>query len=259
MPWPSGPRRRLAGVSSFGFSGTNAHLILEEAPARAESALLSRPWHCLVVSGKTRTALASGARRLAAHLRANPDLPLADVAWSANSGRARLAERIAVVAANSAEAAAALSRVADGEGGPTSFTGRAVPGDGPELVFLFPGQGAQYGGMARQLFETEPVVRATLERCDAILGRELDRSLLDIIFDPDERTLESMAYAQPALFAVEYALAELWRSWGVKPAAVLGHSAGELVAACVAGVMGVEEGLRLIATRETDARAAPAG
>ena len=258
-PWParSGPRR--AGVSAFGFSGTNAHVVLEEPPAPVPRTPASRPWHCLTVSGRTPSALRAGARRLAAHLHAHPELDLADVALSANAGRAHLTDRAAIVVTTNAEATEQLDRLAEGTAGPAAFAGRAVPGDAPELVFFFPGQGAHYGGMARQLFETQPVVRAALERCDAILRGELERPLLDVVFDPAERTLESMAFAQPALFAVEYALAELWRSWGVRPAAVLGHSAGEFVAACVAGVMDLEDALRLIAVRGRLMQSLPPG
>ncbi len=258
-PWPAQSDRRRAGISSFGFSGTNAHLVVEEAPAPASRTPASRPWHCLTVSGRTSSALAAGARRLAAHLRDHPHLKLADVALTANSGRAHLTERAAIVATTTAEAADQLAQLADGPAGPAAFQGRAVPGSVPELVFFFPGQGAHYGGMARQLYETQPVVRATLERCDAIQRGELERPLLEVIFDPAERTLESMAFAQPALFAVEYALAELWRSWGVRPAAVLGHSAGEFVAACVAGVMDLEDGLRLVTARGRLMQSLPLG
>ena len=248
-PWPTGSAPRVAGVSSFGFSGTNAHVVVEEAPAPRPASPAVRPWQCVTLSARTPTALKASAGRLAAHLRATPRLELADVALSANAGRSHLAERAAVVAATPLEAAELLERLAGGGASPAVFQGRAAPGSTPELVFFFPGQGAHYGGMARRLFETQPIVRATLERCDAILRGELDRPLLDAIFDPAEETLEDMALAQPALFAVEYALAELWRSWGVRPTAVLGHSAGEYAAACVAGVMDLEDGLRLIAAR----------
>jgi acyl transferase domain-containing protein/SAM-dependent methyltransferase len=257
-PWPRGARPRRAGVSSFGFSGTNAHVVLEEAPAVDPPAPLSRPFHAITVSGRTPTALAAGARRLAAHLRGHPELALADVALTANAGRARLAERGAVVAARLPEAADELERLADGHALP-GLRGRVSPGVVPEVVFLFPGQGAHYGGMARQLFETQPVVRDALERCDAALRGELQRPLLDAVFDPAEATLEDMSLAQPALFAVEYALSELWRSWGVRPAAVLGHSAGELVAACVAGVLSLEDAVRLIAARGRLMQSLPPG
>ena len=259
-PWPAeAGARRIAGVSSFGFSGTNAHVLVEGPPPATAAEPRTRPFHALTVSGRTRTALLASARRLAAHLKAHPEIPLAEVAMSANSGRAHLAERAAVVVSTPAEAKAQLEQLADGGSAPAVIQGRVVAGSSPEVVFLFTGQGAQYGGMTRQLFETQPVVRAALERCDAVLAGTLARPLLDLIFDPAERTLEDMSFAQPALFAVEFALAELWRSWGVRPAAVLGHSAGEYVAACVAGVMSLEDALRLIAARGRLMQSLPSG
>jgi len=247
-PWPKCARRRVAGVSSFGFSGTNAHVVVEEPPPAPLPEPRPRPWHAITLSGRTRSALGAVAERLARHLRANRQLAAADVAYSANAGRAHMAERAAVVVQSIEAAADQLEQLSHGSGS-NVLRGRAVPGVVPEVVFLFPGQGAHFAGMARQLYETQPVVSAALERCQDVLRDELERPLLDVIFDPSEQTLEDMAHAQPALFAVEWALAELWRSWGVHPAAVVGHSAGEYVAACVAGVMGLEDGLRLVAAR----------
>jgi acyl transferase domain-containing protein len=256
--WLKASGRRIAGVSSFGFSGTNAHIVLEEAPTLDPPDRASRPFHAITISGRTSTALAAGARRLATYLRTHPDLPLADVALTANAGRARLAERGAVVVATLPEAADELERLAEGQTLP-GLRGRVAPSGAPEVVFLFPGQGAHYGGMARQLFETQPVVRDAFERCAAALGGQLTRPLLDAVFDPTEATLEDMSLSQPALFAVEYALSELWRSWGVRPAVVLGHSAGELVAACVAGVLSLEDAVQLIAERGRLMQSLPPG
>ena len=164
------------------------------------------------------------------------------------------------MAATQRERPTQLAQIAAGTAGPAAFRGtRRAQAARPEVVFLFTGQGAQYGGMARQLFETQPVVRAALERCDGDPARTPRPAAHGGHLRPAEQTLEDMALAQPALFAVEYALAELWRSWGVQPAAVLGHSAGEYVAACVAGVMSLEDALRLIAARGRLMQALPPG
>jgi acyl transferase domain-containing protein/SAM-dependent methyltransferase len=249
--WPRGPRPRIAGVSSFGFSGTNVHVILEEAPAASPAAGgVERPLHLLTLSAKSAPPLAASARRLAAHLGSRPEPALADVAFTAHTGRAHLTERLAILAESRAEARDALEAAARGEEAPVIFRGSAASRP-PEAVFLFTGAGAQYVGMGRRLFETEPAFRRTLEACDEILRGRLDKPLLSVIYPPPGATspLDEIAYTQPALFAIEYALASLWRSWGVEPVAVLGHSAGELAAACFAGVFSLEEGLGLITER----------
>jgi acyl transferase domain-containing protein/SAM-dependent methyltransferase len=251
-PWPRGLRPRLAGVSSFGFSGTNAHVVVEEAPLTPSIAeALERPRHLLALSAKSQAALLRSAKRLAAHLAAHPELPLADVAFTEGTGRAQLPERLALAAATSAEARAGLEEHVAGQRPPGVITGTAPEARTPELVFLFTGSGAQYVGMGRQLFETQPTFRHALQECDEILKGVLDRRLLSVLY-PEAGTaspLDEIAYTPPALFALQYALAALWRSWGVEPAVVLGHSAGELVAACVAGVFSLEEGLRLSTER----------
>jgi phthiocerol/phenolphthiocerol synthesis type-I polyketide synthase E len=248
----TGPRR--AGVSSFGFGGTNAHLVLEEAPPVRRTPADERPAHLLALSAKTPTALATVVRRLAVHLQAHPDTDMADVAHTLRVGRAEHPHRAVVVARDIPDAVAALGTAK------RTHTGRA---DGlPRLAFLLPGQGAQYAGMGAQLYQAEQVFRAALDECARVLAGELDRDLLDLVLgrstDADER-LRDTRYTQPALFAVEYALAQLWAHWGVRPAGLLGHSIGEYAAATLAGVFTLPDALRLVAARGRLIGSAPPG
>nr|VFJ72078.1 MAG: Acyl transferase domain-containing protein [Candidatus Kentron sp. FW] len=256
QPWPRGKTRRIAGVSSFGIGGTNAHVVLEEAPAVESEpplATVERPLHLLVLSAKGREALREQAASYADWLKAHPEASLADVCFTAATGRSHFEHRLTLVVALPGEAEKKL-RNAD------YIVGKADR-EKPEIAFLFTGQGAQYVGMGRQLFETQPLFRTTLERCDAIL-RPLDVPLLDLLYgdagsadlrsgiaDAKTNLLDQTIYTQPALFSLEYALAQLWQSWGVTPDALMGHSVGEYVAACVAGVFDLEDGLKLIAAR----------
>ncbi len=249
-PWPRSDRARIAGVSGFGFSGTNAHVIIEEAPINPhrQGAMIDRPVHLLTLSAKTEQALRNLADRFAQH----PIAPLADTAYTTNTGRARFAQRLAVTATSSEEAREKLTAVAHGQIEAGVIAGQ-ISGR-PKIAFLFTGQGAQYVDMGKQLYETQPTFRATLDRCDEILRRYLGQSLLLTLYPKSEisnrkSAIDETAFTQPALFALEYALAELWKSWGVRPTAVMGHSVGEYVAACVAGVFSLEDGLRLIAER----------
>jgi len=260
--WRPVQGRFLAGVSSFGFSGSNAHIILEEAPVNTSpAAVRERPAHLLTLSARTAPALRALAERTRAILSAPAVPDLADICHTANAGRAPFAHRLSVVAATVAEAGALLDRHLAGESAPGLAAGRLTAKERPRLAFLFTGQGAQYVGMGRRLFETAPVFRAALERCDELLRPELEHSLLAVLF-PDAGApalLNETRYTQPALFALEYALAELWRSWGITPNFVMGHSVGEYTAACVAGVFSLEDGLRLIAARGRLMQAEPAG
>lgn len=253
VAWEPQSGRRLAGVSSFGFSGTNVHIILEEAPEQvAAPQHLDRPLHIFTLSAKSELALQELARRFEQHQAAQAE-DLTHLCYTANAGRSHFNHRLALVAGSTQAIRQGLSSFARGEEPPlgmwTNIVSSARP---PRLAFLFTGQGSQYAGMGRQLYDTQPSFRKSIDRCAELLQPFLEHSLLEVLFpDPDAAAalIHDTAYTQPALFAFEYALAELWQSWGVKPSAVMGHSVGEYVAACVAGIFSLEDGLRLVVER----------
>jgi acyl transferase domain-containing protein/acyl carrier protein len=251
VAWPRANAPRLAGVSSFGFSGTNAHVILEEAPA-PQVRPASGDRHLVALSAATERAARALATAYAGHLGTHPEIEPANVALTANAGRAHLSHRIAVTGIDTTELRDRLVEAA------RAGTERAR---GPirRLAFLFTGQGSQYAGMGAGLARVVPSFRERLERCDVTLAPLLGRSLFDLLDGPDSGRLHETAFTQPALFALEWALADLWRAWGVVPAAVMGHSVGEYVAACVAGILDVEDALRLVARRGQLMQALPAG
>ncbi|NHN76931.1 SDR family NAD(P)-dependent oxidoreductase [Azotobacter chroococcum] len=258
-PWPAceGPRR--AGVSSFGMGGTNVHVILEEAPAPS-AARQGDGLRLLALSARSEAALDAVAGRLAAHLKQHPQQALADVAHTLHAGRERFAQRAVALARDPADAARVLEARA-----PDAFFSGRVLSERPTLAFLFPGQGAQHLDMGRALYEREALFRETLDRCCALLAPHLGLDLRELLFAAaaDESAaaarLEQTAITQPALFAVEYAMAQLWMSWGVQPDALLGHSIGEYVAACLAGVFTLEDALALVAARGRLLQATEAG
>jgi acyl transferase domain-containing protein/acyl carrier protein len=253
VAWPRGAHRRLAGVSSFGFSGTNAHVVIEEAPvAQPAVALAHRPLHCLPLSARSGEALAQLAGSYAEAFSTAEEGAFFDLVNTAGVGRSHLSERAAIVAGSAAQASAALQALHLGKPHPAVHRGTALPGQAPEVVFLFTGQGSQYPGMSEQLYAGSPIYREVLDRCDQLLGPDAQgRTLKSVLWElgGDQAPIHETAWTQPALFALEYGLAQVWRSWGVEPAAVIGHSVGEYVAACVAGVFTLEEGLQLIAER----------
>ncbi len=259
-PWPSGPGTRIAGVSAFGLSGTNAHVIVAEAPASViPPAATERPVHLLALSAKSEAALTELADRYERRLAESPS-DIGDVCFSAATGRAQFAHRLAVTVRSDAEARETLGRLASGQPEPRATRGRARS-PRPRVAFLFTGQGAQYVDMGRDLYRTSDTFRRVLDRCDAVLRPLLPRPLLSVMY-PEAGApspLDETQYTQPALFALEYALAETWREWGVTPSLVLGHSVGEYVAACVAGVLGLEDALGLIAVRGRLMQSLPAG
>ncbi|MEO8804873.1 MAG: beta-ketoacyl synthase N-terminal-like domain-containing protein [Burkholderiaceae bacterium] len=251
MPWAPIDGRRLAGVSSFGFSGTNAHVIIEEAPSlQATVQPQERALHLLALSARDDTTLRELARRYEASL-ADASLPVADICFTASAGRTHFSHRLAVVGATADELRRGLAHAA---------TGRIEGVARPQVAFLFTGQGAQYAGMGRRLYDTAPVFKRALDECARLLEPQLERGLLSVIFaQPGEDTpVNETAYAQPATFAIEYALAALWRSWGIEPVAVMGHSLGEYAAACVAGTLSLADALRLVTERGRLTHALPA-
>ncbi|OMC04438.1 polyketide synthase [Mycobacterium sp. NS-7484] len=265
IPWERNGRARIAGVSSFGFAGTNAHVILEEAPeqsvAPTPSEQSSAKFSILPLSAHTPDALLQLADQYRSWLSAHPEAGLADVCHTAGAGRAHLGHRAALVVNSRESALELLGALADDRPAPGLVRGESY--DKPKTAWLFTGQGSQYPGMARELFDTEPVFAETVRRCAVAVDGILEKPLLDVIFDVDgpdsDETLRQTSYAQPALFAVEMGLARLWQSWGFEPDVVLGHSVGQYSAACVAGVFSIEDGARLMAERGRLFGSLPAG
>ncbi len=257
VSWQKNPEsQRIAGISSFAFTGTNAHVVLEEAPVKVSAPPRNeRPLHLLTLSAKNETALPIMASEMTRYLAGHQETSLADLCFTANTGRSHFEYRAAVVADSLEELGQQLAAIAARE------EPKLLPITQPKIAFLFTGQGSQYVGMGRQLYDTQPTFRQALDDCDAILRSYLDRPLLEVLY-PDSPSshseLNETAYTQPALFALEYALAKLWQSWGIEPDAVMGHSVGEYVAACIAGVFSLEDGLKLIANRGKLMQALPA-
>ncbi|HAZ48487.1 MAG TPA: short-chain dehydrogenase [Cyanobacteria bacterium UBA11369] len=295
QPWLAGTESRLAGISAFGFGGTNCHAILEEAPGDSciprllpgnEPKYLERFLHLLTLSAKSEEALRDLAVSYRDFLVTDSEACLGDICFSANTMRSHFDHRLAVVAESKEQLRQQLEAFAAGKETPGLISGQVTSKKFPKIAFLFTGQGSQYADMGRQLYETQPIFRQTLEQCDKILRSYLEIPLLEILY-PDNQSfnrpleefrpktgetpipqelleksnakskIDETAYTQPALFALEYALFQLWKSWGIEPAAVMGHSVGEYVAACVAGVFSLEDGLKLIAERARLMQALP--
>jgi len=278
--WRTEGTPRIAGVSSFGFGGTNAHVVLEEFRAAGGTGMMpvarrsegeksvlptggrhwhdasgtpetDRPLHLLTLSAKTETALAKLAESYAGHLETHPLDSLADVCYTANACRSHFNYRLAIIADSREQLQDELVKARDGKRSRHARRAQVRIATRPKVAFLFTGQGSQYVGMGRVLFDTQPAFREALVQCDEILREHLEQPLLSVLYPEAgaDSPLDETAYTQPALFALEYSLAALWRSWGVAPDVVLGHSLGEYVAACVAGVFSLEDGLWLVAQR----------
>ncbi|WP_442948492.1 aminotransferase class III-fold pyridoxal phosphate-dependent enzyme [Nostoc sp.] len=265
--WKSNGTPRRAGVSSFGIGGTNAHVILEEAPVGEQGAggrgqgARSREWgrgyQLLVISAKTESALETATANLANHLKQHPELNLADIAYTLKLGRRGFSDRRILVCQNLNDAVTVLET-------PVServFTKFTEP-SGQQIAFMFPGQGAQYVGMGRELYETERVFRKQVDYCCEFLKSYLKLDLRTLLYPQTEATtqqLQQTHITQSAVFVVEYALAQLWIAWGIRPNAMIGHSIGEYVAACIAGVFSLEDALILVANRGQLMQQLPSG
>jgi acyl transferase domain-containing protein len=238
-----------AGVSSFGLGGTNAHIVLEEAPETQPSDA-SRPEQLLLVSAKTGSALDAATENLCQYLTQNPTANIADVAYTLQTGRKRFNHRRFIVCRGVTDGAQTLKSL-----DPQRAKTRHTESRDPAIRFMFPGQGVQYVNMGLNLYDHEPLFRRTLDHCAEILESFLHQDLRDLLYPGDgdlqaaAEALRETSFQQPAIFTIEYALAKLWEKWGVRPAAMLGHSIGEYVAACIAGVFSLEDALMLVATR----------
>ena len=273
--WPAVHSVRRAGISSFGVGGTNAHVVLEQPPS-VPATEARRRWQLLLLSARTSSAVEAAIANLAAHLREQPGLNLADVAYTLQVGRRAFDQRRFLLCRSVEEAAVALEA-----GEPQRLLAGSEPLADRSVVFMFPGQGAQYVNMGRELYQVEPVFRDCVDRCAEILTPQLGLDLRTILYPDDSKIedggwrmedrssilhprssildLEQTQYTQPALFVVEYALARLWMSWGVRPQAMIGHSVGEYVAACLAEVMTLEDALALVAARGRLMQSMPPG
>ncbi|WP_341737261.1 SDR family NAD(P)-dependent oxidoreductase [Microcoleus sp. CAWBG640] len=251
MPWPE-HEPKLAGLSAFGMSGTNAHVIVEAAPqlpqVESSGEGIEPLYHLLTLSGKSEKALTDLVHRYLTFLDKTED-SIANICYTAAAGRTHFANRLAIVANSKANISQQLDAFIKGKQITGTIQGDTYQGT-PKIAFLFTGQGSQYVDMGRELYETQPTFRQALQQCDEILRSYLDRPIASILYpDRPENIIDLTVYTQPAIFAFEYALFQLWKSWGIVPDVVIGHSVGEYVAACVAGVFSLEDGLKLIATR----------
>ncbi|NEP12525.1 MAG: type I polyketide synthase [Symploca sp. SIO2C1] len=275
-PWETNAKSRIGGVSSFGFSGTNAHIVIEEAPTQEKKVTvgangnspvgnypvqeedLERSAHLLTLSAKTEAAVGDLVSSYQNYLKTYPELGLGDICYTANTSRTNFEHKLAAVASNQQELVEKLQQYQQGEEVTGIYSGE-LPNNSTvtKIALLFTGQGSQYVNMGRQLYEQAPIFREAINQCDAILSSVetfQDISLRDILYPADKDSsdlslLDQTAYTQPALFVIEYALAKLWESWSIKPKVVMGHSVGEYVAATIAGVFSLEDGLKLIAAR----------
>jgi thioester reductase-like protein len=320
QPWSV--EHRLAGISAFGFGGTNCHIVVEEAHPEFRAPILEsgsseleknsnafngnaalpkelatqsatstpqsdRFLHLLTLSAKNQAALQELAQSYREFLAAHPTVSLADVCFTANTGRSHFDHRLAVIANSVEQLQERLDGFISDQSSNELVNGQITSRKQPKIAFLFTGQGSQHVDMGQQLYQTQPVFRDAIDRCDQLLRPHLEKPLLEVLYpqieeDKGDREdgegekpsafcplpsapyplpsalLDQTAYTQPALFALEYALAQLWQSWGIKPSIVMGHSVGEYVAACVAGVFSLEDGLKLIAARARLMQALPA-
>ncbi|HTQ27536.1 MAG TPA: amino acid adenylation domain-containing protein [Puia sp.] len=247
--WTADGDKRLAGVSSFGVGGTNVHVILEEYDQEKQGSSAGRPLELICWSAKTETSRDAYAKVLGQYLAAGNDVSLADLAYNLHTGRQAFKARRFTVSANLAE----LSQQLEWNSINPNVSSLLEESAGP-VIFLFPGQGAQYPGMGRELYQYEPVFREAVDECAALLQKDLDKDIRQVIYAAStnggaDGQINNTFYTQPAIFVIEYALARLWMSWGIEPVAFIGHSIGEFVAAHLAGVFSLRDALHLIASR----------
>lgn len=251
-PWPRSEKRRIAGVSAFGFSGTNAHVVLAEAPTAAERTdTCDRSAHVLTASARTPAALDELVTRYAQDLTEHPDRPIADTCYTANAGRAGLEERIAVVGASHNEICEQFCELRDGESGGQVIRGRAAP-KAPDVAFLFSGNCSPDSAAAEQLYSSERRVRDDIDRCAEVLMPLLGDTVRLVLCPWSSKSAaesNDLRFVQAATFAWQYALARLWQSLGISPSVALGYDVGEYVSACLAGVFQLEDALGLVVRR----------
>ncbi|HMY21804.1 MAG TPA: type I polyketide synthase, partial [Polyangium sp.] len=248
VSWGLSEKRRIAGVSSFGMSGTNAHVILEEPPRREEKPSVNAPLYLVPFSAKTPDALTALAKSYASWL-STTNAQLHDIAYTASLRRSHFAQRLSVTIASKEELATVLDAFATGQVPAGLVMGKA-PIHPPKVVFVFSGQGSQWLGMGRQLYRDEPTFRDVISACDAALRKEIGCSIIDELHKPENTSrLAKTLVAQPALFAIGVALARLLQSWGVVPSALIGHSVGEIAAAHISGMLDLDQAARLVSLR----------
>ena len=251
-PWPQSNEPLRAGLSSFGVSGTNAHIVLEEAPTQPATiaAESDRPLHLLTLSARSEAALQQLASRYEVYLTAHPEVSLADVCFSANTTRSSFQHRLSLIASSSDQLRQQLGAFHHGQ--LTSGVWSGAPQLAPKIAFLFTEEGAQFIQRGRQLYDSLPTFQQALMDCDEWARSHLAVSLVEVLYPTAPENAQLMyqaAYAQPALFAIEYALYRLWQTWGIQPDCVYGQGVGEYAAACAAGLFTWEDGLRLVISR----------
>jgi len=262
-PWQTeADKSRTLGVSSFGFGGTNSHIILQEYVAKSVNKInetIERPYQLLNITAKTQAALTAYIQRYHQFL-SETSVSWAEICYTANTGKHHFPYRCSIFSSNKETALAQLEAHLAGKNVKNIYVKLESSKLNPKIVFLFTGQSSQYPQMGRDLYETHPLFKTIIQRCDTILKPYLAYSLIDLLYDETIATqyIHQTNYTQVVIFAIEYALAQLWQSWGIKPAVVVGHSVGEYVAACIAGIFSLEDGLKLIVTRGRLIQALPA-